>query len=201
MLEGVHDVVFTTYHVRYLHLDVIHHVDQVEDVGAIGALYDHVGGVVLIGVVYGDVAAHQVVQGHNAVSLETETPYGTLTGAGDFIAVLIALVGGRALVYAAHLYQLVEVAVVNIFALALEVRFAGAAFALALIPIKPQPAHAGENGFHGVFYMTLLVCVFYAKNESAAHFAGEKIIEQSGAGTTDVQIAGGRRCEACTYSR
>ena len=201
VLERVHDVVFAADDVGDFHLDIVHHVHKVEDVGAIRALHYHVRGVVLVVVVHRDIAADHIVQGHHALALEAETPYGAFAGTGDFIAFLIAFVGGGAFVYAAHVHELLEVAVVDILALALEVGGIVAAFAFAFIPIKPQPAHTGEDSFHGIFNVAFLVGVFDAEHESATHLAGEKVVEKGGTGTTDVQVAGGRGGKACAYGR
>ena len=201
VLEGVHDVVLAADDVGNLHLDIVHHVHQVEDVGTICALHHHVGVDIHVVVVHGDIAAHHVMQGHHALALEAETPHGTLAGAGDFIAVLVALVGGGAFVHTAHVHKLLEVAVIDILALALEVGGKCATLAFAFIPVQTQPAHAGEDGLHGVFHVAFLVGVFNAQHESATHLAGEKVIEQSGTGTTDVQVSGGRRSKACAYVR
>ena len=201
VLECVHDVILAADNVRDFHLDVVHHVDKVEDVGAIRALDHHVGGVFLVGVVHGDIAAYQVVQRHYAIALEAETPHRAFAGAGNLIAVFVALIGGRALVHTPHLHQFVEIAVVNILALALEVGFTGATLSFTFVPIQPEPAHAGENGLHGVFHVALLVGVFNAQNEGTTHFTGKKVIEQSGARATDVQIAGGRRGKTCANRR
>ncbi len=201
VLEGVHDVILAADDVRNLHLDVVHHVDKVEDVGAVRTLDYHVGGVFLVGVVHGDIAAYQVVQRHYAIAFEAETPHRAFAGAGNLIAVFVALIGGRALVHAPHLHQFVEIAVVNILSLALEVGFTGATLSFTFVPIQPEPAHAGENGLHGVFHVALLVGVFNAQNEGTTHFTGKKVIEQSGARATDVQIAGGRRGKTCANRR
>ena len=205
VLKGVHDVILAADDVRDAHLDVVHHVDQMEDVGAIRALDNHVGRVLRVGVVHGDVAADEVVQGHDALALEAETPDGALAGAGDFIAVLVALVGGGALVHAPQLHQFLEIAVVNLLALALVVGGVGTALALALVPVQPQPAHACENGLHGVLHMAFLVGVLDAQHKGAAHLAGKQIVEQGGASPADVQIAGRRGgktgADGCSHAR
>ena len=49
--------------------------------------------------------------------------------------------------------------------------------------------------------MALLIRVFDAQHKGAAHFAGEKIVEQGCAGPTYVQVTGGGRCKSGSNGR
>ena len=141
------------------------------------------------------------MQRHDSLALEAEAPDRALTGAGNLIAVLVALVGSRAFIHAPHVHQLLEVAVIDVLALALVVGSIVAAPAFAFIPIQPEPFHAGEDSLHGIFHMAFLVGVFDTQDECATHLAGKEVIEEGGAGSADVQIAGRGGCKACADIR
>ena len=180
VLGRVHDVVFPANDVGHLHLNIVHHVDKVEDVGTVRAADSHVRGVGGVPVVDGDVSANQVMEGDGFGAVKAETP-------GSFI-----------LVHAAGVLELLEIGVVNIVALALKIGAAIAAFHGPLIPVQPQPFHAGEDCAGSLLRIAGVVRVFNAEDEGPPHLAGEQPVEQGGAGAPDVKVACGGRCESCS---
>lgn len=71
------------------------------------------------------------------------------------------------------------------------------AFSFALIPVESEPAHAVEDGLAGLFGIAFLVGVFDAENKGATMFASKEPVEEGGASSADVEVTGGRGCEAC----
>ena len=84
-------------------------------------------------------------------------------------------------------------------ALALKIRsaiaFAGAggiAGERAFIPVEAEPAQAVEDDIYGFLGIARGVGVLDAQDERAAGMPGVKPVEQRGARTADVEVAGGR---------
>ena len=64
----------------------------------------------------------------------------------------------------------------------------------ALVPVEAEPAHAFEDALDHFFRGALEVGVFDAQDKGSAEVAGEEPVEEGGAGSADVEIAGrGRR--------
>ena len=59
-------------------------------------------------------------------------------------------------------------------------------------PVESEPVHAVEDGLAGFFGVTLLVGVFDSKDELATILASVEPVEEGGAGTAYVEVAGGR---------
>lgn len=175
VLPGVGEVVLAPEHVGDAHFDVVHDVDEVEDVAAVGAAEGHVG---LFGGGEFDIAANEVGDGDGGAG-ELEADGAGFLGVG-------AAGGGEG----------VEVAVVDGLALALEVGAAVAAGFGAFIPVDAEPAETFEDGVAGGFGVTRFVGVLDAEDEGTMKFAGVEPVEQGGAGAADVEVAGGGRGEA-----
>ena len=180
VLGRVHDVVFPADDVGHLHFNVVHHVDEVENVGAVRAADGHVRRVGGVPVVNGDVSADQVMEGDGLGAVKAEAPCAAV------------------LIHAPGVLELLEIGVVNIIALALEVGAAVAALHGAFIPVQTQPFHAGEDCAGGFLRVAGIVRVLNAEDEGAAHLAGKQPVEQGGARAADVEVARGGRCESCS---
>ena len=177
VLGRVHQVVFAADHVRDVHFQVVHHIDEMEDITSIGAFDDHVGRVRKVAVIDGHFTADEVVHG-DGLALEAEAP------------------GTVVLINAAGVGEFLEPRVVDGLALALEIRPAGAVLAGAFVPVEAEPAHAVEDRLAGFLGVAGLVGVLDAQDERAAMFAGEEPVEERGACAADVEVAGWRRGEA-----
>ncbi len=199
VLERVHDVIFASNHVRDLHLDVIHHVDEVKDIRAVGAAHHHVGGIFLVGVVHRDVSADEIVQRHGVLPFEAEAPYRALGRPGYVVAVLVFAIGSGRFVHASRRQEPFKVAVINLFAPALEIGAVVPPRSGTFVPVETEPFQPVKNGLSGGFDVAFLVGVFDAQYERAAHLTGKKPIEQSRAGAADVQVTGRRRGETGAY--
>ena len=92
----------------------------------------------------------------------------------------------------------VEVALVDRFALALEVRPVRSAFQRAFVPLQPEPAQPVEDHLHRLGRIPRAIGIFYPQHESAAGVASPKPVKKGGARASHVQIAGGRRGKADT---
>ena len=77
---------------------------------------------------------------------------------------------------------------IEFHAIGLEVR--------PFVPVDAEPAQADKNAFHHLRSGALQVSVFNAENQRAAVVSRIEPVEQSGTRSADVQVAGGRRCEA-----
>ena len=173
-------MVFPADDVCHLHFNVVHHVDEVEDVGAVRAADGHVRRVGGVPVVDGDVAADHVVERNGLGAVKAEAPCAVV------------------LIDAPGVLELFEIGVVNVVALALEIGAAVAAFHGAFVPVQAQPFHAGEDRAGGFLRVASRVRILNAENEGAPHLAGEQPVEQGGARTADVKITRGRRRESCS---
>jgi hypothetical protein len=83
-----------------------------------------------------------------------------------------------------------------VLALALEIRTAITADIRAFIPVETEPAHAFEDACGGFRRVAGAIGVLDAQDEGAAVLAGHQPVEQGRAGTSDVEITGGRGSEA-----
>ena len=118
---------------------------------------------------------------------------------GDgFGAVKAETPGSFILVHAAGVLELFEIGVVNIVALALEIGAAIAALHGPLIPVQPQPFHAGEDCAGSLLRIAGVIRIFNAEDEGSPHLAGKQPVEQGGAGAPDVKVARGGRCKSCS---
>ena len=96
------------------------------------------------------------------------------------------------------LKELVTIVLVDpqILALRLHIGGVGATNIRTLIPIETDPAQGGDNIGGGTFNETLLVGILKAKDELPTIVASKEPVEESGAYSTNVEIAGGAGCEA-----
>lgn len=172
VLGGVHEVVFAADDVGHFHGEVVDDVDEMEDVGAVAAFYDHVWGVRGVAVVDGDFAADEVVHG-DGLALEAEAPCAVI---------FVESAGGE---------EFLKILGVDVVALGLLVGGAWAADFGAFIPVKAEPVHAFEDGFAGFFCVPGGVCVFDTEDEFAVVLTGVEPVEEGGAGAADVEVAGG----------
>ncbi len=78
----------------------------------------------------------------------------------------------------------------------LEVGAARAAHLGALVPGQAEPVHGPQDDLGVLLGGALRVGVLDAQDEGAAGGAGEGPVVDGSAGAADVQLAGGRRCEA-----
>ena len=60
----------------------------------------------------------------------------------------------------------------------------------AFVPLDAEPSQVIDDLLNSGWGITFLVGVLDAEHEGAAHFFGEKPVEKSGPGTTDMQVAG-----------
>ena len=186
VLRGIGEVVLAADHVRDLHLDVVDHVDEMEDRLAVGAedhevailgaldatadqvIEHHRGGVDLL-----DLLLQVVVEDRRAGALETQPP-------GAVLLVGPPLVG-----------QLLELGAVQLVALGLEVRAEIAAHAGTFVPVHPQPVHGIQDHLQEGVGVALLIGILDAQDELPASVPGVEPIEQGRAGAADMEEPGG----------
>ena len=110
--------------------------------------------------------------------------FGLEAGGAGRLAHLVHFLGrAGAVVGRACLQELVHVTVIEISALALEIR--------AFVEIKAQPVHGVDDGVCHFLGRAGLIRVLDAQDEFAVVLAGVEIIEERGAGASDMQIPGG----------
>ena len=177
VLGGVGQMVFTPDHMGDAHLQVIHHVDQVEHRVAVAA-HEHPIGIGLFAI--GERAQHitddEVGNGDRlAGHAEEDRP--------------VAVVG-QALVA-----QFLDAPGINLAATTLEVgtavaaaRAGGVAGGGTFIPVEPQPAQPTQNDIDGLLAVALGVGVFDAQDEFPAMVTGEEPVEEGRAGPANVQV-------------
>lgn len=85
-----------------------------------------------------------------------------------------------------------EVFFVDVVALALEVRAVVAADRGTFVPIETEPAEALVDDFIGFVRIAFGIGIFDPEDKGAAVFAGEEPVKKSGAGTSDMEVTGGR---------
>ena len=191
VLRGVGEVVLAADHVGDLHLDVVDHVDEVEDRLAVGT-EDHEVAVLDAF----DLPADEVVQHHRrgvdllVVFLQVFVVGG---GAGAFEA---QPPGAVLLVGAALGGEFAQLRLVEFRALGLEIRTVRAADLGAFVPVHAEPAHRVEDHLQEGVGVALLVRVLDAEDELAARVAGVEPVEQGRTGASDVEEAGGAGGEA-----
>ena len=96
------------------------------------------------------------------------------------------------------LEKLVAIPPVDVQPLALEIGSAITAGFGALVPLQAQPAKVLQDLGRRILHVPALVGVFDAQHEPPACPPDQQPVEQRRAGTTDVQIPGGRRCKSNT---
>ena len=172
VLERVLDVVVAADHVRDGHVDVVHHVGEVEDRRAVGADDDevlHVLGLLL------HVALDEVVEDEVAVLGHAEDE----------------AFAGAALVLAVGEAARLEIGRDGQVAFGL-----GALVDGRLVIVQTQPRHAGEQRLDGLGGGALAIGVLHAQEELAIGVAGEEPVEDGGADIADVDVPRGAGCEA-----
>ena len=85
---------------------------------------------------------------------------------------------------------------VDVVALALQVRPAGAANVGAFLPVDPEPLEAVVNGGEGFGGVAGGIGVLDTEDEGALVMASEQPVKQGGAGSSDVEVTGGGWGEA-----
>ncbi len=85
---------------------------------------------------------------------------------------------------------------VRVGALSLEVGAERAVDLGALVPVEAEPTHRAQDGLDVLVGRPLGIGVVDAQDERAAVMAGERPVVDGGARATDVQVAGGARCES-----
>ena len=103
------------------------------------------------------------------------------------------LIGAVAIVSLAFSQQLVSIFFVDIKTFHLMIRSVRAANINALIPVHTQPLQSSLDIFLGFRGRTLTVGILDTQNQLAAGFAGQQIVEQRTARTTDMERAGRAR--------
>ena len=145
--------------VRDFHFEVIDDIHEMKNPGAIRSADGHVGSDFDVAKIERDLPADQIIDVHQ-LTMESETP-----GA----AVLhIKMAGGL---------KFIEVALVDAFALALEIRAAVASDLRAFVPVEPEPTQSVVDD---------------PQPELAAVVPCEEPVEECRPGSTDVKVAGGR---------
>ena len=211
MLRCGADPFVTAEHVRRTHQVVVH--DACKMVSRVTvALDEHE--VVQKFVLVADVAANHVVEfgdtgfGH----LETDDSLfaGSNAGFGFFAAdvtavavvtgdrhmalfllgadFLQALFGAEAVVGAARIQELLDFAVVNIQAFALEVRAAVAFATRTFIPLKSQPLEVAHQVVQGSLVIALAVGILNTQIESSTHVLCKEIVVDGGTRTAHMQV-------------
>src|SRR5690606_2762473 len=205
LARGVVDVVVAAHHVGDAHVQVVHHHGEVVGGIAVGP-EDHQ--VVELGVGDLDAALDLVVPGHHAVErvLQADDAVGIVAPGRAAVAVgaVVArlLAGGHGGL--AHGVQLLArfVGIVGMagghqlfghLAIALH---AGGLVDGAFVVVQAQPVHRLEDGVDRGLGAALAVGVLDAQDELPAAAARLQPAVQRGAGTTDVQVAGGAGGEA-----
>ena len=200
---GVGHVVVAAQHAGHAHGVVVHHHGEVVRGRAVAAAQDHV---VQFGVLHCCGAFDHVVKGRDPVLRSLETDHAARAGSkaqlaaaaivlgfftlgpGLFAHGLHLVRGALAPVGAARSQQLVDVAVVEVEALALE---HGSA-----LGGQVEPGHGLDDGVSGFLGAALAVGVLHAQQEGSALALGQKPAEQRGARAADVQVARGAGREA-----
>ena len=207
LARGVGHVVVAAQHVGHAHGVVVHHHGQVVRGRAVAAAQDHV---VQLGVLHRRGALDHVVKGRDPVLGALEPHHPPIRAPGSWsetqlaaAAVVLGLSalgpglcahglhlvrGAPAPVGAACGQQLVDVAVVEVEALALE---HGAA-----LGGQVEPGHGLDDGVGGLLGAAFAVGVLHAQQEGSALALGQKPAEQRGARAADVQVARGAGREA-----
>ena len=107
-----------------------------------------------------------------------------------------ALLGAEAIVRAALFDQLLRVGQVQVLALGLNVRAAGAADVRAFVVDQTGGLHGIVNDVNGALYLALLIGILDAQDELAAVAARPEIGIQRGAQVAQMHIAGRARRKA-----
>ena len=175
MLPRVRQVVLAAHDVGDLHLDVVHHMGEVEDVAAIRPPDRHVR---FFGRCEIHITAHHVRHrdGHAA---ELEADRSVLLHIG-----------------ATRCFELCQILVIDRLALALEIRAVVASRLRPLIPVEPEPSQPLRDRLHRRRRVARLIGILDAQNERSAVLASQQPVEQRRARATDVKKAGGRGREA-----
>ena len=219
---GVGKMVVAADNVADLHVCVVAHYCEVVGGCAIGANQDHV--VHDVGRER-HMAVYGIVEFDGAVVLgNLEAPYvgfacidatlcffGVNTATGAVVAGVAAFglfgfgafcgdffLGAEAGIYGALFLQFFKSSLVGVETLGLQVGAELAANFGAFVPIQAEPLHRTQDNLLVFLGGALRVGVFDAKNEGAAHGAGERPVIDSGTCSADVQLAGGRGGETDT---
>src|SRR5437868_13894872 len=94
--------------------------------------------------------------------------------------------------------QLLEVTLVDVISLALKIRPKVTPHMRAFVPLQLEPAEPFIDRSCRFLGVARLVRVFNTKDKGAAVMSRKEPIEKRRARSSDVQVAGGRRCEANT---
>jgi hypothetical protein len=179
MFWGVGKMILTADDVSDLHLQIVDDVDEMKDPGSVGTADGHIRMRGRIRHIEGNVSTDEVGNRHS-LARRTEA---------DRALILIGM--------AARL-QSREVFLVNLSSLALLVWTESAAFSRPFIPVEAEPPQSFINRLHRLRCVSLFIGILDAQDEGSTVLADEKPVEQRGARTADMKVAGGRRSESGT---
>lgn len=166
--RGIGEMIFPPQNVGDLHFDVVDDIDEVEDVGTIGAADGHVGffAVVERGFTPNEIGNGDIgvwgFEAHGAVFFVDET----------------------------GLFEFGEVLIVDFFAFALAVGGVIAGHVGAFVPVEAEPIEAVEDSGVGFGGVARFVGIFDAEDKFALGVAGVEPVEEGRAGAADVEVAG-----------
>ena len=109
---------------------------------------------------------------------------------------LQALFGAEAVVGTAGVQELLDFAVVDVQAFALEVRTAVAFATRTFVPLQAQPLEVAHQVVERSLVVTLAVGIFDTQVERAAHVLCKEIVVDSGTGAAHVEVTRGARGKA-----
>ena len=200
--RGIVEMVGTADHMGDIHIHIVHHHRQHIGGRAVRTQQHHI---VQLAVLEAHIPQHDVMDDGFALLPRLQPHhkgFAVLFGARRSIApaavVAHRVAGG--LLFLAHRRQFLRRRIATIgfafghqfFGHLAVTRGAGELVEHIAVPVQPHPGHAIEDGGHRFGGGALAVGVFDAQEKSAAGVAGIEPIEQSGAGATDMQHAGGR---------
>ena len=165
-------MVFAANDVRNLHLDVVNHVDEMKNPGAVRAANGHVGmrpGICQIEI---DFAANHIID-------------------NDMLARRAKAERARVLKEMTGVLQLFQIALVKFGSLALKVGTEVSSDVGTFVPIQLKPLQPFINRSRRFFRIARFVGVLDPQNEFATVMACEEPIEEGGTRATNMKITGG----------
>src|ERR1043166_6642044 len=173
----IRKMILAANNVRNLHLDVVHHVDEMENPRAVGAANGHVRIRLRARHVEFGMAADDVID-YDLFSREAKT---------DGTGVVVNAAGGA---------QFIEITLIDRFTFALKIGAKISAGLRTFVPIESEPAEPVINGLRGFLRVARPIGVFNPQNQRAIGVPGVEPVEQGGARSADVEETGGRWSKA-----
>src|SRR6267142_2112628 len=210
LARSIVDVIVAADHVRDAHVEVVHHHAEVVGRNAVGAQQHEIVQLrvrhrdrTLDDVVKNNVAFVRIAEAHHWRPVRRRDEPGRLRALRAPAPVVAGLLAARTLALA-HRVELFlgRPATVGLPLLDQSVGdFLVASEPLHLkertfVPVEPEPAHGVENRLHRSVGGALEVGVLDAQDEFAAVFLRVRPGEERGAGSADVEVAGGAGGEA-----